>query len=292
MYPTTCTHAIHQPAPSIKIHYSQWQSSGPPVLLLHGMADHRLVWLSLGDALRDQYHVVAPDLRGHGESSKPQQGYDSATIIHDLRSLMHSLGWMQAHILGHSWAGKVACLWATQFPDDFASLILVDPFFIRTIPRWTRITFPLFYQVLPFLKTMGPFKTYAEAEALGQTLKQFREWTPLQQTAFKFAMEEKGHGQWGSKFTTAARNEIFEDVMVTAGLTTVLSQPALLVRPDKGLNRSRWQLQPYYDYLPQLQVISIPGHHWSFLSDPDHFNPIVRQFLDQQSTHSIQCSDN
>jgi len=264
----------------IAIHYKCWHASGEPVLLLHGLADCNVVWSSLGEVLGDRYCVVAPDLRGHGDSDKPERGYDSDAIISDLRALMKHLGWVKAHILGHSWAGRVACLWAARHPEDFASSILVDPFFAGSIPSWFRAAFPLFYRLLPFLKTAGPFPSYAAAEELGRSLKQFRGWSPLQQAAFASAIEQKADGQWGSKFALAARDGIFEDLVRDRGLTDAVVVPSLLIRPERGLNRFAWQLRPYYDYFADLQVVAVPGNHWAFLSDPEPFDRTVKQFLD------------
>jgi pimeloyl-ACP methyl ester carboxylesterase len=87
-----------------------------------------LVWSSLGDYLSSNYQVIAPDLRGHGESSKPATGYHFQDYIGDLRALINHLGWTQAHILGHSWSAKITAIWATQQPEVFKSLILVNPF--------------------------------------------------------------------------------------------------------------------------------------------------------------------
>lgn len=183
------------------------------------MADSGMVWSSLGAYLAPQYHIVAPDLRGHGESSKPQTDYTFNSAIADLEALMDSLSWDKAHVLAHSWSAKLLTLWATKHPDRFLSLILVDPFFINKIPRVFKITFPFFYRVLPFLKAMGPFPSKAEAERLAKTLKQYRDWSDLQQQVFWAGMEQKADGSWGSKFTVEARNEIFTEVMEVAGLT-------------------------------------------------------------------------
>ena len=69
--------------------------------------------------------------------------------------------------------------------------MLINPFFIDRMPSIWKITFPILYKVLPFLKTMEPFNSYEEAEILALSLKQYREWTPLQQKVFRSRMEEK-----------------------------------------------------------------------------------------------------
>ncbi|NCR39247.1 MAG: alpha/beta hydrolase [Microcystis aeruginosa W13-11] len=264
---------------SMAISYLQWSDRGMPLLLLHGMADHALVWSSLGDYLISNYQVIAPDLRGHGESSKPATGYHFQDYIGDLRALINHLGWTQAHILGHSWSAKIAAIWATQQPEVFKSLILVDPFFIDKMPSLIRITFPILYQVLPFLKITRSFDSYQSIEAIARQLKQYKGWSNLQQEVFKNAIEQKADGSWSSKFTLSARGEIFEDVMGFAGLTKTLDIPSLLILPQQGLNRTAWQIQSYKKYLTSLEIKKIPGNHWAFLGEHETFNQAVAEFL-------------
>ncbi|CCH97420.1 alpha/beta fold hydrolase [Microcystis aeruginosa] len=267
---------------SMEISYLQWSDRGMPLLLLHGMADHALVWSSLGDYLSSNYQVIAPDLRGHGESGKPATGYHFQDYIGDLRALINHLGWTQAHILGHSWSAKIAAIWATQQLEVFKSLILVDPFFIDKMPSWIRITFPILYQVLPFLKITRSFDSYQSIEAIARQLKQYKGWSNLQQEVFKNAIEQKADGSWSGKFTLSARGEIFEDVMGFAGLTKTLDIPSLLILPQQGLNRTAWQIQSYKKYLTSLEIKKIPGNHWAFLGEPESFNQAVAEFLSVQ----------
>lgn len=246
-------------------------------------ADCAVVWSSLVEHLSDRYQIVAPDLRGHGESSKPDSGYSSAEIIADLEALMAHLSWNQAHVLGHSWGGKLAAICATHHPQRFRSLVLVDPFYIDRLPNWLKITFPLLYRVLPFLQGTGPMDSKATAVKLAQNLKQYRQWSELQQKVFYASIEPKPDGTWGSKFTVPARNQIFEDVMQQAGLTKPLSISTLFVQPSAGLNRTQWQLKPYRHYLSNLEIKQITGNHWLFLVNPDKFNTEVAKFLDRQN---------
>jgi pimeloyl-ACP methyl ester carboxylesterase len=268
---------------TITISYLQWSDRGIPLLLLHGMADHALVWSSLGDYLSSDYQVIAPDLRGHGESSKPATGYHFQDYISDLEALINHLGWTQAHILGHSWSAKIAAIWATQHSEVFKSLILVDPFFIDKMPDWIGVTFPILYQVLPFLKITRSFDSYQAIEAIARQLKQYKGWSNLQQEVFKNAIEQKADGSWSSKFTLSAREEIFEDVMRFAGLTQSLDIPSLLILPQQGLNRTAWQIQSYKKYLTSLEIKKIPGNHWAFLGETESFNQAVGDFLSVQN---------
>jgi pimeloyl-ACP methyl ester carboxylesterase len=265
-------------APELQLAYWEWPTGDTPVLMLHGLADHGLVWANLAQSLGAPYDWIAPDLRGHGESGKPTRGYRCADMIGDLETLMGDRGWTSAHVIAHSWAAKIATVWATQHPQRLRSLILVDPFFIDRMPSWIQLSFPVLYRVLPFLRIMGPFPTWERAEQVAQGLKQYQGWSPYQQAVFRAGMEQKSDGQWGSKFVIPARDEIFDDVMRVAGLTQPLTLPTLLIQPEQGLNRTAWQLRPYRRYFPQLQIQAVPGNHWPFLVAPEHFNAVVSRF--------------
>jgi pimeloyl-ACP methyl ester carboxylesterase len=242
-----------------------------------------LVWSSLGDYLAADYHIVAPDMRGHGESSKPEQDYTFASAICDLEALMDKLGWSAAHIVSHSWTGKLAAIWARENPGRLKSITLVDPIFIWKMPSFLKITFPLLYRVLPFLKSMGPFASYEEAEQKIKQLSQYQNWSSLQQEVFKAAIEQKTDGTWGSKFTIAARDGIFNAVMEVPGFIHPVDTPTLFIQPEKGVNRQNWQIQPYKTNLKNLLIRQVPGNHWPFLTNPIEFNQTVAVFLAAQT---------
>lgn len=271
----------------IDLSYLEWNyginnSSDTNILLLHGLADQALVWKQLGEKLSDRYHIIAPDMRGHGESSKPDHGYTFTEVIEDLEALMEHLNWSKAHILGHSWTGKLAAIWAKQNPKRFNSLILVDPIFIMKLPGLFKLTLPILYRQLDCLKLIGPFASFEQAEDQAKQLAQFSGWSDLQQELFQAGMEEKSDGSWGSKFEIPARNEIFEQVMEVPGLTENIDIPTLLIQPEKGVNRMEWQLKPYKQYLTQLEIQRVAGNHWSFLVEAEHFNQTVERFLTTQ----------
>lgn len=271
--------------PDIQISYLEWNQGNVPLLLLHGLADHALVWSSLGEYLSEHYHIVAPDMRGHGESSKPDKGYTFTDAIADLEALMEHLGWSDAHVLGHSWTGKVALIWARQHPERLRSMILVDPIFVWKMPSVMKVTFPLLYRVLPFLQGMGPFASYEQALNQARQLNLYQGWSSLQQQVFQAGIEQKPDGCWGSKFTIPARDQIFEDVMRVAGLTDSIDIPTLFIHPETGVNRKNWQLKPYKIYLKNLQICQVPGNHWPFLLEPETFNQTVQTFLQEQRPH-------
>ena len=267
-------------ANDLQLAYRDW-GQGQPMLLLHGLADHGLVWQSLAESLSDRYRCIAPDLRGHGESSKPPEtDYDSRMLAADLEALAQHLTLEQVDVVAHSWAAKIALLWARQQPQRIRRLVLVDPFFVNRLPGLFRPTLPLLYRTLPFLKVMGPFPSYEAAAAVARTLKQYRGWSALQEAVFKAGMERKPEGGWGSKFAIAARNGVFQDTLQLAGLTEAIATPTCVLLPKQGLNRTDFQLKPYRQYLTQLTMTPIPGNHWPHLVEPEALNQAVATFLE------------
>ncbi|WP_017653967.1 alpha/beta fold hydrolase [Fortiea contorta] len=265
----------------IQLSYWEWNQGKEPLLLLHGLGDHALVWSSFADDLSADYHIIAPDMRGHGDSSKPDKDYSFASAIADLEALMAHVGWSSAHIVSHSWTGKLAAIWARENPQCLRSMTLVDPIFIWKFPGIFQATFPLLYRVLPFLKSMGPFTSYEAAVEQARNSSQYQGWTPLHQQVFQAGIEQKPDGRWGSKLAVAARDGIFAEVMRVAGLTIPIDIPTLFVQPERGVNRQNWQLKPYKTYLKNLTICQVPGNHWPFLAQPETFNQTVKAFLEQ-----------
>src|SRR5690349_10155846 len=101
----------------IKIHYLA-AGNGEPVILLHGYAQNSHMWRPLIAELAKTNTVIAPDLRGFGQSAKPPQGYDKKTMAQDMHALAASLGYKRARIAGHDIGLMVAYAYAAQFPAE------------------------------------------------------------------------------------------------------------------------------------------------------------------------------
>lgn len=101
---------------------------GPPVLLLHGFPQTRVMWHKIAPQLAEQFTVVAPDLRGYGASSKPEAvaEYSFRKMADDPRALMRSLGFDHFHLVGHDRGARTAHRLALDTPDAVQSLTVMD----------------------------------------------------------------------------------------------------------------------------------------------------------------------
>jgi N-formylmaleamate deformylase len=103
------------------------QPDGPAVLLLHGLYDRWQVWEPVVRPLVDRYRVIAPDLRGHARSGKPDTGYAYPDYVADLVELLDDSRIPEAVVAGHSLGALVAAHLAAAAPDRVLALVLVDP---------------------------------------------------------------------------------------------------------------------------------------------------------------------
>jgi pimeloyl-ACP methyl ester carboxylesterase len=111
----------------VKLHYLI-AGKGDPVVLLHGYAETSHMWLPLMSKLADKHTVIAPDLRGFGQSSAPEDGYTKAAMARDIHALVKSLNHDRIRLVGHDIGLMVAYAYAAQYPDEVDRLVLMEAF--------------------------------------------------------------------------------------------------------------------------------------------------------------------
>jgi len=137
-------HEWHPLVSGVELHAVHWDppaTTGVPFLLVHGLASNARLWDGVALHLAQRGHrVVAVDQRGHGLSSKPDDGYDMATVADDLRLFIDVLGWDSPAVAGQSWGGNVVLELAWAHPDSVSMIACVDGGFIDLagkFPDWT-----------------------------------------------------------------------------------------------------------------------------------------------------------
>ena len=111
----------------VKLHYLV-AGKGDPILLLHGYAETSHMWLPLIAKLAGNRTVIAPDLRGFGQSSAPPDGYTKAAMAQDIHALMVKLGYSRVRVVGHDIGLMVAYAYAAQYPSEVDRIVLMDAF--------------------------------------------------------------------------------------------------------------------------------------------------------------------
>jgi len=134
----------------------------PPLLLLHGYPQSHLIWHKVAPALAERFTVVAPDLRGYGDSSKPagltdHSNYSKREMALDQVELMRSLGFESFFVCGHDRGGRVAHRMAIDHPAAVRKLMVLDISPTLAMYEQTSMEFAIGYWWWFFLVQPAPF---------------------------------------------------------------------------------------------------------------------------------------
>lgn len=163
-------------ANGIRQHYLD-AGQGAPVILLHGFPETSYGWRHQIPALAAKYRVIAPDLRGYGETEKPYSGYDKRNMAVDIRELMRALDIDKVALVGHDRGARVATRFAKDHPEALDRLVVMDNVPTRIVARefnarMARIYWFFMFHQIPDLPEI--FITGREEQWLRQM---FSEWS-------------------------------------------------------------------------------------------------------------------
>jgi len=124
VFNSTFTH-YNETVNGIKIHYVMG-GDGPPLVLLHGYPQTWYTFRHIMPELAKHFTVIAPDLRGLGDSERPQGGYDTYSVASDIFELVTAMGYKTVDLLGHDFGANVAYAYAASYRDSVSKLVLLD----------------------------------------------------------------------------------------------------------------------------------------------------------------------
>ncbi len=274
----------------LRLHFVDWGSDHkPPLLLIHGGRDHARSWDWVAKELREDWHVIAPDLRGHGDSSWAMGGlYTVQEFVLDIAQLLLALDLFPITLIGHSLGGSVATHYTAVYPEKVHKLVSIEglgppPEMIKARlgkPIWER-TDEWIQQVRSFSSRQA--KRYPTIEAAAQRMIEENSFLSPEQarhlTLHGVARNEDGSYSW--KFDNYVRPFYPQryDVGEIRELWGRITCPTLLVR---GLQS--WAGDPEKDgrmsaFENARQVAIDAAEHWVHHDQLDEFLRVVREFL-------------
>lgn len=274
----------------LRLHFVDWGNEDKPLLLLvHGGRDHARSWDWVARELRNDWHVVAPDLRGHGDSAWAVGGhYSIQEFVLDIAQLLMTLDLGKATIIGHSLGGSVATHYTSIYPERVDRLVNIEglgppPEMIKSRlsrPQWER-TDEWIQQVRSFSSRIP--KRYPSIEAAAQRMITENSFlTPEQAehlTRHGVAVNEDGTYTW--KFDNYVRVFFPQryDVGEMQRMWGRISCPVLFVR---GLQS--WHGDPEKDgrmaAFPDARQVAIDhAEHWVHHDQLEEFLRVTRAFL-------------
>lgn len=253
-----------------RIHYEVEGSGNVPVILLHGLGDSTEGWAPQRDALTERCRLLLVDVRGHGRSDKPTDGYSIAAMAADVKAAAEAAGFDRAHVAGLSLGGAVAFELALNTPHLVASLVIVNSGPTAKVGGWKgRVMIGLRKLMATF---MTPDKT---APAIAKRVFPQPDQAELRDELVRRISANDPNAYRKSLFALA-RYDRAED-------SRNLTVPTLFVHSEHDYVPLAWR-KPFVDAMPNARLVQIDGaHHAVPMERPEEFNEVLLDHLTRVS---------
>ena len=265
----------------VRLHYLV-AGKGDPVVLLHGYAETSHMWLPLIAKLADKHTVIAPDLRGFGQSSAPADGYTKAAMAQDIHALVKNLKYDRIRLVGHDIGLMVAYAYAAQYPAEVDRIVLMEAF-LPGVGEWNNV-FLLrdlwhfhFFGKTPLALVTGRERIYLDhfwndfaadpAKSVPEADRQF----------YAKAYAQPGHMKAGMEVFRAFP----EDAEDFAGFAkTKLTMPMLVLSGEKA--GGRFLIEQGKMVATNVEGVLVKGRgHWLMEEAPEQVIPKLVEFLNR-----------
>ena len=265
----------------VRLHYLI-AGKGDPIVLLHGFAETSHMWLPLISKLSDGHTVIAPDLRGFGQSSAPPDGYTKAAMAQDIHALVKSLKYDRIRLVGHDIGLMVAYAFAAQFPREVDRLVLMEAF-LPGVGDWTGV-FLLrdlwhfhFYGRTPLALVTGRERIYLEHFWNDFAANSQKSVSEADREVYAKAYAQPGHMAAGMEVFRAFAKDA-EDFAGYA--TTKLTMPMLVLSGEKA--GGSFLIEQGKMVATDVEGVLVKGAgHWLMEEAPDEVIPKLVGFLDR-----------
>ena len=274
----------------LRLHYVDWGNpTAPPLLLIHGGRDHCRNWDWVARELRRDFHIIAPDLRGHGDSAySPSGDYSMNAFLYDIAQLIHQQNLAPLRIVAHSMGGSIALRYAGVYSRNVEKLVAIEglgrspAMEAERAKRTPEERMRRWVEAERELAGRLPRRYASIDEALARMQGENKHLTPAQArylTTHGVSQNEDGTYSW--KFDNYVRSESPND-MSTADLHHLWSNiacPTLLI-----YGKESWASNPEKDgriaHFQDARIETFEGAgHWVHHDQLDAFVEMVRGFL-------------
>jgi len=267
-------------ANGLRFHYLDWGNEGkPPMLLLHGVTSHAHSWDEVAEPLRDRYHVIALDQRGHGDSEwSPAGAYTTEDHAADIAVFVEALGLEKMVLIGLSMGGRNSILYTSLHPETVDRLVIVDigP---ETDPRGReRIS-------------QGIAGTPEEFDSLEEAAERARKLNPRPSFErhlhrIKYGMKTLPNGKLTWKYDREIREQRRRGEVRVIDLWPPFKKitcPTLIIRGAESDVLSPEGAQKMKEAVPSVEVVVVEesGHSVS-LDNPKGLERVVKEFLQRK----------
>ncbi len=266
---------------SLSLHYATWGQRTTPervVVLIHGLTANSRAFVGLGPILAAQgWYVLAPDLRGRGQSAKPPHGYGVPFHANDILSLCDALGFKAVHIVGHSLGAVIGLYLAAFYPSRVGKLVMIDAGGV--IPPDTQ------QAIAASVNRLGTSFPSLDAYLAQMRQLPMLQWNDLWEQYFRYDADIHPDGTVTSRVPRRAIEE--ENAALAAlrseDLPNLVRQPTLILRatvgllgPDSGFILPRAEAERLSAIMPTSRVIEVPdSNHYTIIESPQFYDAVA-----------------
>lgn len=265
----------------VSVHYLDWGRGGPPAVLVHATGFCARVWAPYAQRLGSSFHVIAPDMRGHGDSDKPAGPYRWQDLGADLAGLLDALDLRGALLMGHSAGGTAAVVAAAERPGRVSRLVLLEPTILLSRRARTGEPGPQMAQ-----RARRRRAVWDGREQMAQAYRTRETFAGWDEVSFRAYVEgctaDRADGTVGLKCPPEIEAQFYENREAFDPWPYVqgLACPTLVVLGEKGVPLGSEPVKRWRALRPQDTVLSVPGSsHFVPQEKPHEVVEAVRGFL-------------
>ena len=237
------------PGDGVELAFGYWPGRGAPVVAIHGLTASYLSFVGVAERLAGRRPLFAVDLRGRGDSDKPDGPYGMAQHARDVAAAMQALGLGPSVIVGHSMGAFVATALATQNPELVSGVIMIDGGYVPDLPVGVDpaqvLDATLAQRITQLRQTYESREVYRDFWRSQPSFPQ-AEWGPWMEAFFHYEVDDDGPGVRPKASEAAVRTDVaeaFKKEEIIQRLKS-LRVPVMLLRAEAGLTPGKPPIFP------------------------------------------------
>jgi pimeloyl-ACP methyl ester carboxylesterase len=291
----------------IRLHYLDWGGDGPVLLFLAGMGCSAHIFSRFAPRF-DNFHVLALDRRGHGDSDYPETGYDADTLTKDLRQFLDALEIDEVILVGHSMAYIELSRFAVLYPERVLKLVFLDAAYDHSspeakavreknplsslMPAWPEDGLPSIEAYVATVKRLFPALAVIWGEVMDEQVRHTVETTPEGQVVDKMsdamaAAIQDTFATYVPEYSSIqapvlsvyaipdGSDHLSSDTMTEEQTAQVVDYFKMVLRPYREKS-----IEQFQRVVPHARIVTIPGgHHYCFIKQEELVFDEMSRFL-------------
>jgi pimeloyl-ACP methyl ester carboxylesterase len=269
------------------LRYYEWPGDGPNLVLLHGSGSYGLQWEWVVDHLDERFRVFALDQRGHGDSGRPDGEYSAEEYAADVNQFVDALGLGQIVIAGNSLGGRVAQVFAAEYPQQTAAAIVLAAHLSNFFHDRDRMAAVL-KSACSMLNSPTDFASRDEAMAYLKQTRGARETEASLNHRIDHAMTRTASGYQVKHDTVRVAQGLAHMAKNLRGYAPRVECPVLVVRCTVDSELSPEQAREIAGLWKHGRTVDVEGGYLLYVQNPAGTAQAITTFIESSNAASVK----